>query len=81
MVAAYDLEGRILNLAKQEMKLSMGQQDYLKLRAIGLQLHQEIDVPPGEVILRVGIYDFDSGNAGTIGIPVSSPAPKQKAKH
>jgi VWFA-related protein len=81
MVAAYDLEGRILNLAKQEMKLSMGQQDYLKLRAIGLQLHQEIDVPPGEVILRVGIYDFDSGNAGTIGIPVSSPTPKQKAKH
>ena len=81
MVAAYDAEGRILNLAKQEMKLSMGEQDYLKLRAIGLQLHQEIDVPPGEVILRVGIYDFDSGNAGTIGIPVSSPTPRQKAKH
>jgi hypothetical protein len=34
----------------------------------------------GEVILRAGIYDFDSGNAGTIGIPLGSPAPPKKAR-
>jgi hypothetical protein len=79
MVAVYDKDGRILNLAKQESKLSVGPEDYSKLRTIGLQLHQEIDVPLGEVILRAGIYDFDSGNAGSIGIPLGSPAPHQKA--
>jgi VWFA-related protein len=79
MVAAYDKDGRILNLAKQESKLTVGPEDYSKLRTIGLQLHQEIDVPLGEVILRAGIYDFDSGNAGTIGIPLVGPAPHQKA--
>jgi VWFA-related protein len=81
MVAAYDKDGRILNLAKQESKLSVGPEDYSKLRTIGLQLHLEIDVPVGEVILRAGIYDFDSGNAGTIGIPLSSPTPNQKGKN
>jgi hypothetical protein len=80
MVAACDKEGRILNLAKQESKLSVGPGDYSKLRTIGLQFHQEIDVPLGEVILRAGIYDFDSGNAGTIGIPLGTPAPPKKAK-
>jgi len=44
MVAAYDKEGRILNLTKQENKLSIGPEDYSKLRSVGLQLHQEIDV-------------------------------------
>ncbi len=80
MVAAYDKEGRILNLAKQESKLSVGPGDYSKLRTIGFQFHQEIDVPLGEVILRAGIYDFDSGNAGTIGIPLGSPAPPKKTR-
>jgi VWFA-related protein len=80
IVAAYDNEGRILNLAKQENQLSIGQEDYSKLRTIGLQLHQEIDVPLGEVILRTGIYDFDSGNAGTIGIPLDSPTLPKKAR-
>ena len=80
IVAAYDKEGRILNFAKQENQLSIGQEDYSKLRTIGLQLHQEIDVPLCEVILRAGIYDFDSGNAGTIGIPLDSPTLPKKAR-
>lgn len=80
IVAAYDKEGRILNLTKQENQLSIGREDYSKLRTIGLQLHQEIDVPLGEVILRAGIYDFDSGNAGTIGIPLNSPTLPKKAR-
>jgi hypothetical protein len=80
VVAVYDKDGRILNIAKQESKLTVGLDDYSKLRTIGLQLQQEIDVPLGEVTLRAGIYDFDFGNAGTMGIPLGSPSPHQKVK-
>ena len=80
LTVAYDKDGRILNLAKQESRLSFGSDDYSKLQSIGLQLHQEIDVPAGEVVLRVGIYDFDSGNAGTISIPLDIPSQHRKPK-
>jgi hypothetical protein len=34
-------------------------------------LHEEIDLPTGEVYLRTGIYDLNSGSAGTLGIPLN----------
>jgi VWFA-related protein len=78
LTVAYDKEGRILNLAKQENRLSLGSEDYTKMQSIGLQLHQEIDVPVEDVVLRMGIYDFDSGNAGTISIPLNSSSTRKK---
>jgi hypothetical protein len=35
---------------------------------VGLQMRREIDMPEGEALLRVGIYDANSGKAGTLGI-------------
>jgi len=37
-------------------------------------VHLEIDVPPGDIYLRTGIYDLNSGNAGTLGFPLSASA-------
>jgi len=34
---------------------------------VGMQIHEEIDAPPGEIYLRAGIYDMNSGNCGTVG--------------
>jgi hypothetical protein len=30
-------------------------------------MDREIDVPEGQVLLRTGIYDLNSGKAGTLG--------------
>jgi hypothetical protein len=46
----------------------MAQQVYEELQRVGLQVHQEIDVPAGEIYLRTGVYDLNSGKAGTLGI-------------
>jgi VWFA-related protein len=79
MVVAYDKDGRILNLAKQESNLTIGPEDYLKLRTIGVQLHQDIDVPLEDVILRTGIYDFNSGKSGTLGLRLANSGARPKA--
>jgi hypothetical protein len=36
----------------------------------GVRMHLEIDIPQGDYLLRTGIYDLRSGNAGTLGIPL-----------
>ena len=45
---------------------------YSATQAVGLQIHEEIDLPPGDVYLRTGIYDLNSGSCGTIGVPLGA---------
>jgi hypothetical protein len=40
---------------------------YEATQQVGMQVHEEIDVPVGEIYLRVGIYDLNSGKCGTVG--------------
>jgi hypothetical protein len=35
-------------------------------------MHRDIDVPEGEALLRVGIFDLNSGRAGTLGISLGA---------
>ena len=70
MVIAFDREGRILNILKKKAMLDLNAQAYAATRAVGLQIHEEIDVPPGEVYLRTGLFDLNTGNCGTVGTPL-----------
>jgi len=45
----------------------------------GAPVHQEIDVPQGDVFLRTGIYDTATGKAGTLEIPLRDVAPSTAA--
>jgi hypothetical protein len=45
-----------------------------------MQIHEEIDVPAGEVYLRTGIYDLNSGNCGTLGAPLNVTGAAQMTK-
>ena len=49
--------------------------------AAGLQLHEEIDVPAGEVYLRTGVFDLESGNCGTLGIPLRTETPAYRSSN
>ena len=76
MLVAYDSEGKPLNLVVARNEIRIQPKDYATLLNGGLQIHQEIDVPAGEIFLRTGIYDLQSGMAGTLGVPLSvSPHP------
>jgi VWFA-related protein len=65
---AYDRDGKPLNMVSKKNGIVMAQQVYEELQRVGLQVHQEIDVPAGEIYLRTGVYDLNSGKAGTLGI-------------
>ena len=74
MLVAYDRTGKIVNISKRASRFALPARDFDALQAKGLPLHLEIDVPPGDVYLRTGIYDLKSGNAGTLGFPLPAPS-------
>jgi hypothetical protein len=80
MLIAFDHDGKILNILKRSSKLAMDPKVYAATQTVGLQIHEEIDVPPGDVYLRTGIYDLNSGNCGTIGIPLAAITPAVRAR-
>jgi VWFA-related protein len=43
--------------------------------AQGIRMHQEIDLPAGQVFLRVGVHDLISGRIGTVEIPLQVAKP------
>jgi VWFA-related protein len=72
MLIAFDHDGKIVNLLKRSSKLEMDPKVYTTTQAVGLQIHEEIDLPPGDIYLRTGIYDLNSGSCGTIGVPLAT---------
>jgi len=70
MLLAFDHQGNILNTVKKRSKLSMDAKVYAATEQVGMQIREEIDVPPGEVYLRTGICDLNSGKCGTVGAPL-----------
>jgi len=72
LLVAYDRSGKIVNISKRTSRLALPPKDLPTLQAKGLPLHLEIDVPFGDIYLRTGIYDLNSGNAGTLGFPLGT---------
>ena len=72
MLVAYDRDGKIVNISKRTSRFAVRPLVYAEVQSKGLPLYLEIDVPPGDVYLRTGIYDWRSGNAGTLGLPLST---------
>jgi len=38
----------------------------------GLQIHEEIDVPGGDIYLLMGIYDFNTESAAILGVSLQT---------
>jgi VWFA-related protein len=79
MLIAFDDDGKILNILKRSSKLVMDTKVYAATQTVGLQIHEEIDIPPGDAYLRTGIYDLNSGSCGTIGVPLAALTPAERA--
>jgi hypothetical protein len=80
ILVAYDRDGKIINISKRTSRFALPPKDLPELQAKGLPVHIEIDVPPGDIYLRTGIYDLNSGNAGTLGIPLGTVTASDSAK-
>jgi hypothetical protein len=56
-----------LNSFRKKSEIVLEPKAYLEVLQVGLQMRREIDLPEGDVLLRTGIYDLNSGKAGTLG--------------
>ena len=80
MLVAFAGNGDVLNFVKKRSNLRMEPKVYEATQQVGMQVHEEIDVPAGESYLRVGIYDFNSGKCGTVGAALSASAAQVSKK-
>jgi VWFA-related protein len=72
-VAAYDSYGKRLNLRGQTLKLPLTPEEYQDIIQKPVQFSLTIDLPPGQLTLRVGLFDTVANKAGTLEIPLNVP--------
>lgn len=82
-VVVYDSNGNPANSIVKSEEISLNPQLYAAFAKVGVQLHENIDVPSAGAYLRTGIRDLASGKTGTLEIPlkeVSSSAVARSTK-
>lgn len=67
---AYDYDGKLLNAVTRKIPIHLQPDVFAALQKVGFQLHEEIDLPSGDIYLQTGIYDLGASHAGTLGIPL-----------
>lgn len=67
---AYDEEGIRQNYADRALSIGQSPEQAAMAQQSGLPLHEQIDLPAGNVYLRIGVHDLFSGSIGTVEIPV-----------
>jgi VWFA-related protein len=69
-IAAYDVYGKFITDISVTRNLAPTPEQYQQMLKQPVQLLQQIDLPHGEVFLRVGVLDGVSDRAGTLEIPL-----------
>jgi hypothetical protein len=77
---AYNHDGLVVNSSQDAFRYQLNPQQWEQAMAKGLQLHQQIDVPAGDLFLRMGICDLVSGHIGTVEIPLQVSAATKNTK-
>jgi len=73
-LAAYDVYGRLISGLSQTITSSpLTAEQYRKFLQRPFQPFQQIDLPPGETFLRVGVLDGVSDKVGTLEVPLTVP--------
>ncbi len=72
MLAVFSKEGKPLNGITSKLNLKLDAAHYAKIQADGVHLNVPLAVPRDAVSVRGGVYDWNSGPAGTLGIQLAS---------
>jgi len=70
-VAAYDSEGKMVSSLGQTYQLPLSDIEYREFIQTPFQFFQQIDLPPGQIFLRIGILDTVSSKLGTLELPLT----------
>jgi hypothetical protein len=69
-VAAYDVDGKVINNIYSTLPLNLNDAQYSRLLKDGLPMKQSLDIPAGTVYLRAGLVDSESGHTGATEFPL-----------
>jgi VWFA-related protein len=75
MLVAFGSDGTPLNLVAKNLPFSIKPGNYAYYQNLGIRFHDQIDVPNGGTYLRTAIYDDNSGDIGTLQVPLSVAPP------
>ena len=67
---AYDRDGNPVNWTGGALAMNLNPELYSTIQQSGIPAHAEIDLPNTDVYLETGVYDWGSGKAGTLEIPI-----------
>jgi VWFA-related protein len=67
---AYDAQGKILNYSDRTFKRVIPPAKYGEVLQGGWPMHQELNVPAGDIYLRLGVRDTTTGWLGSLEIPI-----------
>jgi hypothetical protein len=70
--SVYDAQGKRLNFTDAGLEVTLTADQMARDLRDGMRVRQEIDVPAGEVWLRMGVRDVTSGRIGTVEIPLAA---------
>ncbi|MGA1983701.1 MAG: VWA domain-containing protein [Acidobacteriaceae bacterium] len=68
--AAYDIYGRLVASINETLNLPLSPGEYREFVKTPFQFSQQLDLPPGQISLRVGILDTTSNKVGTLEVPL-----------
>jgi VWFA-related protein len=81
---AYNDAGDIVNSVSNQVPVALTPSAWPEFAEDGFQVHQVLDLPKGDIRLRLGIYDPVSGNVGTLEVPLhigpQTPAANTRAR-
>jgi len=67
---AYDRDGNAVNWMGGTQMMNLKPDNYAAIQKSGIPAHLEIDLPNTDVYLVTGVYDWNTGKAGTLEIPI-----------
>jgi len=69
-IIAYDGDGKRLNYVDGGMAFNLTQTRYEEVMHRGIPVHQEIDLPPGAIYLRLVVHDLENSKVGSTEVPL-----------
>jgi len=72
-IAAYDTDGHLVTGLSQTVNMPLSDTRYKEFIKGPFRFFQQLDLPPGQLFLRVGILDPTSNKVGTLEIPLTVP--------
>jgi VWFA-related protein len=69
-LVAYDADAKRVNYLDRSFRLSLNDEQYARTMATGIPARLPLDLPAGQIALRIAVHDLAAGRAGSLEIPV-----------